>query len=162
MYSTYGYNYPTTTTTVDSTGLAVFAGLYIVYMIVCLAIAVVTIIGMWKLFVKAGKEGWKSLIPVYNLYTLCEIVGVSPWWILIIFVGGLVCIIPIIGWLAYMAAAIYFGILLAKSTANAFGKDTGFAVGLYFLAPIFFCILGFGKAKYVGANPMNDIIFKKK
>lgn len=159
MY-TYG-NYGTTTA-YDGAGLALFGGLFIVYMLICLAIAVVTIIGMWKVFTKAGKEGWKSLIPVYNLYTLCEIVGLSPWWILILFVGGIVCIIPILGYLAYMAATIYFGILLAKSTANAFGKDTGFAVGLYFLAPIFFCILGFGKAKYEGANPMNDIIFKKK
>ncbi len=157
----YTYDYGTTSS-VDGAGLAIFGAGMIIYMLVCIAIAVVAIIGMWKVFTKAGKEGWKSLIPVYNLYTLCEIVGVSPWWILIVFVGGLVCIIPVIGWLAYMAATIYFGILLAKSTANAFGKDTGFAVGLYFLSPIFYCILGFGKAKYEGAKPMNDIIFKKK
>ena len=158
---TYTYTYGNTQA-VDGAGLAVFGALWLVYMLVCLAIAVVAIIGMWKVFTKAGKEGWKSLIPVYNVYTLCEITGVSPWWILIVFVGGIVCIIPILGYLAYMAATIYFGILIAKSTANAFGKDTGFAVGLYFLAPIFFCILGFGKAKYEGAKPMNDIIFKKK
>ena len=159
---TYTYDYGTTSSAAEGAGLALFGGLFIVYMLVCLAIAAVAIIGMWKVFTKAGKEGWKSLIPVYNIYTLCEIIGVSPWWILIVFVGGLVCIIPVIGWLAYMAATIYFGILVAKSTANAFGKDTGFAVGLYFLGPIFYCILGFGKAKYEGAKPMNDIIFKKK
>jgi hypothetical protein len=159
MTYTYG-NYGTTTTSYDGAGLAVFGALWIVYMLICIAIAVVTIIGMWKVFTKAGEEGWKSLIPVYNMYTLCKIIGVSPWWILITFVGGLVCIIPILGYLAYMAATIYFGILVAKSTANAFGKDTGFAVGLYFLGPIFYCILGFGKAKYEGAKPMNDIIFK--
>lgn len=161
MYSTYG-TYTTNGAAEAGAGLALFGGLFIIYMLVCLAIVAVTIIGMWKVFTKAGKEGWKSLIPVYNMYTLCEIIGVSPWWILIVFVGGLVCIIPVIGWLAYMAAAIYFGILVAKSTANAFGKDTAYAVGLYFLGPIFYCILGFGKAKYEGAKPMNDIIFKKK
>ena len=149
-----------TTTNTDGAAFALAGGIIVAYIIVCLAIAVVTIIGMWKVFTKAGEEGWKSIIPVYNLYTLCKIVGVSPWWILIIFLGGIVSIIPIIGWLAYMAATIYFGILLAKSTANSFGKDTGFAVGLYFLSTIFFCILGFGKAKYEGAKPMNDIIFK--
>ena len=149
MTYTYG-NYGATASSAEATGaLALLAGFGIVMWIIGLAIAVVTIIGMWKVFTKAGKEGWKSLIPVYNIYTLCEIIGVSPWWILIVFVGGLVCIIPVLGWLAYMAA-------------NAFGKDTGFAVGLYFLGPIFYCILGFGKAKYEGAKPMNDIIFKKK
>ena len=133
---TYTYTYGNTQA-VDGAGLAVFGALWLVYMLVCLAIAVVAIIGMWKVFTKAGKEGWKSLIPVYNVYTLCEITGVSPWWILIVFVGGIVCIIPILGYLAYMAATIYFGILLAKSTANAFGKDTGFAVGLYWRAKCF-------------------------
>ncbi len=160
MYTTYG-NYGT----VDGAGLALFGGLFIVYMLICLAIAVVTIIGMWKVFTKAGEEGWKSLIPVYNIYTLCKIIGVSPWWILIVFGAGVLSAIPILGiliGLAEMVATVYFGILVAKSTANAFGKDTGFAVGLYFLGPIFYCILGFGKAKYEGAKPMNDIIFKKK
>jgi hypothetical protein len=157
MYSTYDYG---TTSQAEATGvLALFAGLGIVMWIICLAVMVVAIIGMWKLFTKAGKEGWKSIIPIYNVYTLCEIIGVSPWWILISFVCG---IIPILGWIVLPVVAVYFGILVAKSTANAFGKDTGFAVGLYFLAPIFYCILGFGKAKYEGAKPMNDIIFKKK
>ena len=34
--------------------------------------------------------------------------------------------------------------------ALAFGKDTGFAIGLMFLTPIFACILGFGKAEFQG------------
>lgn len=161
---TYTYGNYGTTSSVDAGALAVFGGLFIVYMIICLAIAVVTIIGMWKVFTKAGEEGWKSLIPVYNMYTLCKIIGVSPWWILIIFAGSILSVIPILGiliGLVEMVASVYFGILVAKSTANAFGKDTGFAVGLFFLSTIFYCILGFGKAKYEGAKPMNDIIFKK-
>ena len=162
---TYTYDYGTTASSVDTGALAISGGLFVVYMIICLAIAVVTIIGMWKVFTKAGEEGWKSIIPVYNIITLCKIIGVSPWWILIIFGASILSLIPILGiliGLAEMVAAVYFGILVAKSTANAFGKDTGFAVGLYFLGPIFYCILGFGKAKYEGAKPMNDIIFKKK
>ena len=158
---TYTYNYGTTNAA-QTGGLALGIGVVIAYVVVMLAICAFSIIVLWKIFTKAGKEGWKSLIPVYNMYTLCEIVGVSPWWILIVFVGGIVCIIPILGYLAYMAATIYFGILLAKSTANAFGKDTGFAVGLYFLSLIFGAILAFGDAKYEGAKPMDDIIFKKK
>ena len=153
----YGYNTPSATAAV---GLGI--GVIIAYVVFTLAICAFSIIVLWKIFTKAGKEGWKSLIPIYNIYTLCEIVGVSPWWLLIVFVGGIVCIIPILGYLAYMAATIYFGILLAKSTANAFGKDTGFAVGLYFLPLIFGAILAFNKDTYQGANPMNDIIFKKK
>ena len=152
-YSTYSSN-------VDTGALALLGGFFIVFMLICLAVAVVSIIGMWKMFTKAGEEGWKSIIPIYNMVTLCKIVGVSPWWILIVFVAGLLNFIPIIGALVNLAASIYFSILLCVSTANSFGKDTGFAVGLFFLSPIFYCILGFGSAKYEGAKPMNDIIFK--
>ena len=34
--------------------------------------------------------------------------------------------------------------------AKAFGKTSGFGVGLIFLYPIFLMILGFGKAEYIG------------
>ena len=152
---TYSY----TTTAADTGFWAAFAGMMIFVSLISIAIAVVSIIGMWKMFTKAGEEGWKSIIPVYNAITLCKIVGVNPWWILIVFVSGLLSIIPILGYLVYLAVIIYFSVLLSVST-NSFGKDTGFAVGLFFLSPIFYCILGFGSAKYEGAKPMNDIIFK--
>ena len=155
---TYTYNYGTTAA--DTGFWAAFAGLMLVVILISLAVAIVSIIGMWKMFTKAGEEGWKSIIPIYNMITLCKIVGVSPWWILIVFVSGLLGIIPILGSLLNLAVSIYFSILLCVSTANSFGKDTGFAVGLFFLSPIFYCILGFGSAKYEGAKPMNDIIFK--
>ena len=159
---TYTYDYGITSSVTKGEGLELFNGIMIAYMIICIAIAVVAAIGMWKVFTKAGEKGWKSIIPVYNMYTLCKIIGVNPWWILIVFLSSIVTFIPIIGVLAAMAVVIYLNILVAKSTANAFGKDTGFAIGLYFLSPIFYCILGFGKAKYEGANPMNDVIFKNK
>ena len=43
---------------------------------------------------------------------------------------------------------IMFNVKLARS----FGKGVGFAIGLIFLNPIFMLILGFGSAKYVGAD----------
>jgi hypothetical protein len=36
--------------------------------------------------------------------------------------------------------------------SKSFGKDAGFTVGLIFLGIIFYPILGFGSAKYVGPN----------
>ena len=87
----YGYNTPAATTAV---GLGI--GVIIAYVVFTLASCAFSMIVLWKFFTEAGKEGWKSLIPIYNIYTLCEIVGVSPWWLLIVFVGGIVCIIPIL------------------------------------------------------------------
>ncbi len=40
--------------------------------------AILTIIGMWKIFKKAGEKGWKSIIPYYNMYIQCKVSGRKP------------------------------------------------------------------------------------
>lgn len=111
-------------------GFAAMLGL-----LIYLAIIVAVIAGCWKMFVKGGQPGWAAIIPIYNLYCLCKIIG-RPWWWLIL------CFIPIVNFVI----AIIMSIDLAKS----FGKSMLFAVGLILLAPIFYCILGFGSAQYQG------------
>ena len=112
------------------------------------------------MFKKANEEGWKALIPIYNTYTLCKIVGVNPWWILIVALSPVLNVIPVIGGLASLAASIYFSILLYVGLARSFKKEDAYAIGLILLPIIFLPILAFGKEnKYVGKNPMKDIIF---
>lgn len=120
----------------------VFAGALMVYAIIVLAIVIVQIIAMWKIFTKAGEKGWKAIIPIYNAVILFKISGLSPWLILVF----LAAIIPFIGWIAPIA----LNAVLCYKLAKSFGKDGGWAVGLYFLAPIFYMILGFGNSEYVG------------
>ena len=114
---------------------AVLMGFLAVTWFFCLAILVITIIGMWKVFEKAGREGWKSIIPIYNMYVLTEISGQNGWLFLL-------CLIPGVG-------ALIWTILVSIKLAPAFGKETAFAIGLILLGPIFYMILGFGSAKYV-------------
>ncbi|MBI5884302.1 MAG: signal peptidase I [Elusimicrobia bacterium] len=95
--------------------------------------ALLVIAGLWKTFSKAGKPGWASIVPVYNLIVLMDIAGKPWWWIFLFF-------IPLVN--------IVINILVSISVAQAFGKGTGFGVGLAFLGPIFYCILGFGDAQY--------------
>lgn len=118
------------------------------YAFIALVVAVLQIIAMWKIFTKAGEEGWKSIIPFYNTAMLFKISGLSPWLVLVVLFGG---IIPVIGWIVVLALNVYSVYLLAKS----FGKDIGYTLGLLFLGPIFYILLGFGDAQYVGpAGPM--------
>lgn len=138
-YSNYYRNYSTADYAAASTALA---GVLMVYMVIILAIAIVQIIAMWKVFSKAGEKGWKAIIPIYNIVILFKISGLSPWLVLVY----LAAIIPFIGWIALIA----LNAVLAYKLAKSFGKDGGWAVGLYFLAPIFYMILGFGKSEYVG------------
>lgn len=156
------YDYSTTYDTVSSTAGAVVGFvmlIWVVCMLLVLAISLCTIIGQWKAFKKAGKGGWEAIIPIYNQVVLCQISGVNPWWILIVFLGSLVLqVIPVVGQLASGALSIYFCVLLYVSAARSFGKSDGYAAGLYFLAPIFWLLVGGKNTQYVGPRPMNDVV----
>ena len=139
---------------------AVFLGAAAIFAVIGLVIAVIMIIGQWKVLEKGNKPGWGALIPFYNTYLFCDMVGVNPWWILIVALSPILSAIPVIGSLASMAVSIYFTILLNVSIAKAFGKESGFAVGLILLPPVFWLILAFGKENnFVGKNPMKDLLF---
>jgi hypothetical protein len=105
-----------------------------VFFFFCLAIAVLTIVAMWKVFVKAGEPGWACIIPIYNEMVLCRIAGKPEWWVLLMF-------IPIVN--------IVIGILVSIGVAERFGRSTAFGLGLAFLGFIFFPILGFGSDYYM-------------
>jgi len=100
-----------------------------------LAIIVLLIVSIWNIFIKAGKPGWTSLIPVYNIIVFIEITGKPIWWIFLF-------VIPIIN--------IIFIIWTLNLFAISFGKNTGFTIGILFLPFIFYPILAFGDAKYNG------------
>ena len=141
-YDYYDYGYTVSDPsifTILGTILGAFLGIAI---FISLVIAVLQIAGMWKVFSKAGEKGWKCIIPIYNLVILFRISGLSPW---IIF-GYLAGFIPFVGWIVSLGISIY----QCNSLAKAFGKDVGYTVGLLFLPTIFYLILGFGKAEYIG------------
>jgi hypothetical protein len=84
---------------------------------------------------KAGQAGWNSIIPIWNTVVMLKIAGRPWWWVILV-------IIPLVG--------IVVWIVLAIDLAQWFGKSDGFAVGVVVLPSIFFLILGFGSAQYVG------------
>jgi hypothetical protein len=107
----------------------------LVIVIIYLAILVLCIAGMWKMFVKAGQPGWAAIVPIYNLIVMLKIVGRPIWWIILL-------IIPIV--------SLIIAIILCIDLAKSFGKGVGFAIGIIFLGFIFIPILGFGSAQYQG------------
>ena len=103
--------------------------------LVGLVVGLLVIAGLWKIFAKAGKPGWAAIIPIYNLIVLLQIAGKPLWWIVLF-------LIPVVN--------IVAAVMVFVSVAKAFGKGTGFAIGMLLLGPIFIPILGFGSAKYIG------------
>ncbi len=159
----YNYNYDLNgIDNIPSSFWAGFAAIMGIIILIGIAISVVIIIAQWKMFKKGNQPGWAAIIPVYNQIVQCNMVGVNPLWILIVFIAGLIAGIPVVGSIISLAASIYFMILLNVSTARAFGKEDSFAIGLILLPIVFYPILGFGSAQYVGSDKaMNDFIFKK-
>lgn len=102
--------------------------------IVLLAVAVLMVVAMWKIFTKAGEPGWYSIIPFLNAFVLFRIAGLNPWLFLLL-------LIPFVN--------VVIGIVLAFKLGAAFGKS---GVWSLFLLVVFstigYLILGFGSAQY--------------
>lgn len=111
--------------------IAAFIG---VVWIIAMGMCVLQIIAMWKIFTKANKPGWASIVPIYNIYTLLQIAEVPTWYLLLL-------IIPV--------ANIYATFKMYIELAHKFGKDTGFGIGLVLLNPVFILVLAFGNATYI-------------
>ncbi|MCO5946122.1 DUF5684 domain-containing protein [Mucilaginibacter flavidus] len=102
-----------------------------------LIVAVITIVGKWKVYEKAGKPGWAALIPVYTWIVMLEIVGKPVWWVILFF-------IPCVN--------IVFIIWTLNLVSKSFGQSEGFTIGLILLSFIFWPILGFGSYQYLGPS----------
>lgn len=126
-----------TTTEISKGGLmALGMGAMIAVILFVIAIAVLEIIILWKVFTKAGKPGWACIVPIYNAIVMLEIIG-KPWWHMFLF-----CI-PFYN--------LYLLIKYTNLLSKSFGQEVGFTVGLIFLPIIFLAILAFsGSIKYVG------------
>ena len=120
------------------TGAIAAMGLF--FWILSMALGVLKIVSLWKIFKKAGKPGWASIVPIYNIYIMCEIAEKEWWYIL------LLCV-PFVN--------IYAIIVLYNGMAKKFGKGGGFVVGMILLPVVFFPMLAFGKDATIVNNQPN-------
>ena len=122
----------------NSAGLS--AGLMAIVMamlIPILIVSLITIVGQWKVYTKAGKPGWACIIPIYNLIVMLEIVGKPIWWIFLF-------LIPCLN--------IVFVVWTFNLLSKSFGQSEGFTIGLLLLGFIFWPVLGFGNYQYLGPS----------
>ena len=132
-YGDYGYD--------SVKNASILAGVGAFTLVISMAISVFTIVCNWKIFKKAGKKGWESIVPIYNVIIELEIVELPMWYIALLFLP-----------FANIYAVFKINIELAKK----FGKSTGFGVGLTLLSPIFRAILAFSDdAVYEGNDTQN-------
>jgi hypothetical protein len=139
------YNY-----TYESDGGGLFAGVLLaVWLLIVIAIYVVTVIGLWKMYVKAGRPGWAAIIPIYNWWVWVEMIGKPRWWFWALVASVLLSWIPVVGIILSLLMFVLY-LLGCLEMAKAFDRGSGTGIGLWLVPFVFAPILGFGDAQYVG------------
>ena len=141
------------------------------------AYVVLLIIARWKIFAKAGQQGWKSLIPIYSDYVEWKIgwKKIGFFWLVIVLVvvgvllgyfDGTFALNHANGHLAYsgvtgplgavgsilILVALIFDVIAAYKLFASFGHGVGWVI-LDLIAPsIMLLVLGFGSSEYQGAR----------
>jgi hypothetical protein len=127
--------------------------------IIPLTMAIITIVGVWKLFAKAGQPGWASLVPVYNDYVRVQMTGLPMQWVYYVAICyGLIFFLAGLGGLAPLVLLV-LNFFMLRPFLRAFGQpDDGVNVVLYLLFPfIMYPRLGFGPATYQGHPSLHDV-----
>ncbi|WP_118193929.1 signal peptidase I [Albibacterium indicum] len=75
--------------------------------VICIILLVLVHFGLWKMFVKAGRPGWESLIPFYREYIIAQLTGRPAWWLILL-------LIPIVN--------IFIAITIYVDFVKSFGK----------------------------------------
>lgn len=110
-----------------------FMVFFLMFLLFNIAVALIMVVSLWKIFTKAGKPGWASIIPIYNVIVILDIVKRPTWWVVLFFVP-------------FVNIVIMF--MVFYDLSKSFGKDIGYAIGLTFVPIIFLPMLGLGKSTY--------------
>ena len=103
------------------------------FLVIVAVLVVITLAGLWKTFTKANIPGVLAIIPFVHLFFLPKVAGKPAWW-------GVLYLIPVVN--------IVVAILVSMGISERFNRGIGTTLGLIFLSPIFFCLLGFGSAQW--------------
>lgn len=139
----------------SSVVLSVLLGSLMISFVIGLIWLVLNVIATWRIFTKAGEQGWKSLIPFYNQYVLYRLTWNTQifWiWLILTIAASVLFQLESLMWLGTICNLAVFIISLTGfyKLSRAFGHGAGFAAGLFFLNPIFMMILGFNSDQYRG------------
>jgi len=151
--------------------MAVIMGSIACFGAIFLVIMFVAIIIHWRIYEKAGQQGWAAVVPIYSTIILMDIIRRPRSWAWIILGLGLLTSILnawqpgtrgqdqqdpnlIISGVQLVAGfvSLYFTLRTMRDLARAFGHGRGFTAGLIFLPFIFYPILAFGDSQYQYSN----------
>lgn len=102
--------------------------------LVAVALYVLMVVALWRVFTKAGYAGWLAIIPIVNVVFLTKVAGFSGWL-------ALLYLIPIVGFV--------FHIVVQLRVGRAFGHGWVFSIFLLALFYVIgYLIIGFSDDRY--------------
>ncbi|MBN9413843.1 MAG: signal peptidase I [Candidatus Eremiobacteraeota bacterium] len=115
----------------------------------CLVSVVVSFAAMWRLFTKAGRQGWEGIVPFYNAYVMSQFLRMPVWTVLLLFIPGV----------NFLAVIVFVHRLMM-----AFGKDVMWTIAgvIPFTSPFAFLALAFGDAQFGDINEFDMNTFGLK
>lgn len=117
-----------------------------IFMILTLLFVVLSFIGLYLIFQKAGRKGWEALVPFYNFYIWLKIIKKPLWWYIFI-------IMPFIN--------VFTLLLMVVEILKCFGKEGLGAQALGVIFPFFYLpYLGIAKNE-VYTHPDKKPEYKK-
>lgn len=132
--------------------------LFIFLFVLMAFIGILPIAGKWKVYGKLGMPGWYSIVPVYADYKLCERVhrgdGSKTFlmaYLIVLICSWAFCWVDTVGVLLAIAQLV-MTIIVLNDMSHAFGKETGYTIGLIIFGFVFWTMLGFGDSEPVDSD----------
>jgi hypothetical protein len=126
----YHYHNSIQGTSGSADGAALFLVTFMFVALILIGVYVVTGIFLGKVFKKAGVDGWKAWVPIYNSWILLELGGQYGFW-------AVLSLIPIVN----IVAAIFMYIAMYH-VGMKFGKEGAFVLLAIFFPLIWMIWLG--------------------
>ncbi|MEN8225013.1 MAG: signal peptidase I [Bacteroidota bacterium] len=99
------------------------------YVIITIIFLIFSTAGLWKIFEKAGEDGWKAVVPFLNFYVWLRIIKKPLWWYIFI-------LTPFIN--------VFVILLMVVEVLKCFGRESIGAQALGVIFPFFYLpYLGF-------------------
>ena len=130
-----------------------FAIFFVILGLLVLVWAICTVIALWKVYKKAGKNGWECIIPFYSYWVLTEIAEINWWWFLLAMTDSIISLIGLDN-LSTVATlvSIFARFNIYYNIAKKFNKTNGTAVCAGIFSGIFILIFGFSKNEVYDAS----------
>lgn len=174
-------------TVLKSVALVFIVFLALILILLAIGLCVFSYWGLWKMYKKAGQDGWKVLIPYYNNWVLMvDIAGLHMGYFIAVIVLSLVSVVvgfipglfvglgielgainyvfSILSWIVSIAS-ILIDVAMMYNLSKKFNKGIGWVVLSMFFSFITLPLLGFLKSeKYedvkVNKNSLYASLFK--